>query len=253
MKITALGTGTSQGVPILGCSCKVCLSKNAKDKRLRSSVFIEYKGKGILIDIGPDFRQQFLTNNLHTVDAILLTHEHNDHIIGLDEIRAINFTQKKSIPFYARSSVAAQIKSRFPYAFPENPFPGMPRLDLHIIDESSFQIDDIKIHPIKVMHGNLSILGFRINNFAYITDANHIPESELDKLKDLDVLIINALQIREHYSHFNLEQSLEEIKKINPKKAFLTHISHNLGLAEEIEAQFPVNVRLLHDRMEIIL
>lgn len=253
MKIIALGTGTSQGVPVLGCRCRVCLSADPRDKRLRSSVLIKHQENDILIDIGPDFRQQFLNNGLHTVDAILLTHEHNDHIVGLDDIRAINFTQQKSIPFYMEDRVAEQVRYRFPYAFPEDPFPGMPRLDLNIIKPSPFNIGNTRINPVRILHGPLPILGYRIDSFAYITDANLIPEAEYEKLKNLDILIINALQLKEHYSHYNLEKSLEEIQKIKPKKAFLTHISHNLGPTEEIEEQLPENVRLLYDGMEIIL
>lgn len=193
MKIVALGTGTSQGVPIIGCKCPVCLSSNKKDKRLRSSIYLEIGGVKVLVDIGPDFRHQFLSNNLETIDLILITHEHNDHVIGLDDIRAINYTQQKSIPIFAESNVAVSLKERFPYAFTGKTFPGVPRLELNLIDSKPFMFRDLEIIPIRVMHGKLPILGFRFEDFAYITDANDIEEKELEKLRGLDVLILNAL------------------------------------------------------------
>ena len=253
MKIIALGTGTSQGVPIIGCDCNACVSSDARDKRLRSSVFVETPKTKIAIDIGPDFRQQFLANNLHTVDHILITHEHNDHVIGLDEVRPINFIQKKSVPIYAEHRVAGEIRKRFHYAFAKHDYPGLPQIQLKEIDESPFQIEDILITPVRVIHGQLPILGFRLNDFAYITDAKYIDEDNMNKLKDLDVLIINALRKEEHYSHLNLEGCLEYIDRLNPKRAFITHISHKMGPVAEWSSQLPNNVSALEDNLIINL
>lgn len=251
MEIIALGSGTSQGIPIIGCKCKVCCSDDPADKRLRSSVLFKSELCQLLIDIGPDFRQQFLTNQLTSVDHILITHEHNDHIIGLDDIRAINFSQNKSIPIYTSARVGELIKNRFNYIFRSKPYPGAPKIDLHIIEDETFVLDDLRITPINVLHGELPILGFRVNNAAYITDASYISDLELDKLTNLEVLIINALRIETHYSHYNLDQALEVIKKINPKKAFLTHLSHNMGLTAEWQKNLPANVYPLQDRLII--
>ena len=251
MKIIALGSGTSQGVPIIGCKCEVCLSTDTRNKRLRSSVYIESEQAKLLIDIGPDFRYQFLSNNLETIDLILITHEHNDHIIGLDDIRAINFTQKKSIPIYAEERVSSEIKKRFAYAFSDKPYPGLPVISLEHLTLDSFQYKDLEITPIRIWHGKLPILGFRINDFVYITDANHIPDEELHKIKNVKVLIINALRREKHYSHFTLNECLEQIKIINPEKAFITHISHNMGLYDEWTTNLPQNVRPLEDMMVI--
>lgn len=251
MKLIALGTGTSQGIPIIGCQCTVCQSTDPRDQRLRSSVFVETRESKILIDIGPDFRQQFLANKLHTIDMILITHEHNDHIIGLDDIRAINFTQNKSIPIYAHKRVLTQIRERFAYIFDQKPYPGIPRVDLHEISEAPFQYKDVLITPINIEHGSIPIYGFRLNDCTYITDANHIPESEYSKINNSKVLIINALRREDHYSHFTLEQALDEIKRINPQSAFLTHLSHRMGLTSEWSKELPENVSPLNDKMEI--
>lgn len=253
MKVIALGSGTSQGVPIIGCECPVCNSEDPRDHRLRSSVAVEVDGVDILIDIGPDFRQQFLRSRLNTVDLILITHEHNDHIIGLDDIRAINFTQKKSIPLFAEKRVADEIRHRFEYAFSDTPYPGVPRIDIQIIDEDRFETQGISIQPIRLIHGKLPILGFRIRDFAYLTDANIIPEEELHKLENLDVLIINALRKESHYSHFTLDEAVRQINIINPKRAYITHISHTMGKYDEWANQLPAHIRPLEDMMEIKL
>jgi len=246
-----LGTGTSQGVPIIGCTCDTCLSADPQDKRLRSSLFIETKNNKILIDIGPDFRTQFLDNQLTTLDAILITHEHNDHVIGLDDVRAINFTQKKSIPIYGEARVCDEIKSRFKYAFSDNPIPGLPQISLHHINEESFNLNGDLIEPLRIMHGRLPILGFKINDLAYITDANYIPDTVLIRLKGIKHLIINALRKENHYSHFTLQEALDHIAIIKPEHAYLTHISHLMGLAKEWTSELPTNVTALHDKMTI--
>ena len=253
MKVIALGTGTSQGVPIIGCKCRTCLSGDPRDTRLRSALYVETTRTKIAIDIGPDFRQQFLTNNLETVDHILITHEHNDHVIGLDEVRPINFLQQKSIPIYAEERVAGEIRKRFHYAFAKHDYPGLPQIQLKEIDNNPFKIEDIQITPIRILHGRLPIFGFRLNNLAYITDAKTIDQENLNKLQGLDVLIINALRKEEHYSHLNLEGCLEYIEKIGPKRAFITHISHKMGPVEEWSTLLPENVRPLEDNLTINL
>lgn len=249
MKLIALGTGTSQGVPIIGCQCKACLSSDSRDKRLRSTVYIESEKTKLLIDVGPDFRQQFLTNGLDDIDFVLFTHEHNDHVIGIDEVRAINFIKQKSIPFFAEQRVLESIKMRFHYAFAESKIPGLPQISLHQIDDTPFNLNDLVIEPIRVTHGRLPILGYKIGDLAYITDASFIEESEIDKIKNIKHLIINALRLEKHYSHFNLEQSLEVIKKINPEKAYLTHISHLMGPTAEWIGLLPDHVVPLEDNM----
>lgn len=252
MKIRALGSGTSQGIPIIGCQCKVCLSSDSRDKRLRSSVYIESEKSKILIDIGPDFRHQFLSNNLHTVDYVLITHEHNDHIIGLDDIRAINFTQQKSVPFFAEDRVILQLKDRFSYAF-QNKNPGVPKISLEAINETPFELGDIKITPLRIWHGRLPILGFKLNDFVYITDASKIENDTLEKIKECKVMIINALRKEDHYSHFTLKECLSVIEKVRPVQAYITHISHNMGLTSDWEKELPENVKPLNDKMEIII
>jgi len=251
MKAIALGTGTSQGVPVIGCTCAVCQSTDKRDKRLRSSIYIEINNLKLLIDIGPDFRSQFLENQLTTIDAILITHEHNDHIIGLDDVRAINFTQKKSIPLYAEAHVNMSIRQRFEYAFQKSKIPGLPQINLNDITEEKFKIQDLLIQPLRVMHGKLPILGFKIGDLAYITDASQIDNDTINKIKDIKVLIINALRQEKHYSHFTLSEALSHIEKINPQRAYITHISHNMGLNRDWEQLLPDNVNALLDNMVI--
>lgn len=249
MKIIALGTGTSLGVPLLGCRCDACTSTDTRDKRLRSSVYIIVNGLKILVDVGPDLRQQFLKNDLNQVDCVLFTHEHNDHVAGIDDLRAINFIQKKEIPLYGEQRVLDSLKSRYHYAFTN--YPGAPQISLNPITTEAFEIDSVKITPIRIQHGNLPILGFRINDFAYITDASHISESEIAKLQHLDTLIINALRFETHFSHFNLKSALETIQSINPRRAFLTHISHNMGQTSKWEPLLPDQIKPLNDNLVI--
>ncbi len=251
MKIVALGTGTSQGIPIIGCQCQVCQSSDIADTRLRSSIYVESAAAKILIDIGPDFRTQFLDNQLTTTDIVLITHEHNDHIIGLDDIRAINYTQNKSIPIYASPKVSELIKKRFAYAFSETQYPGLPQISLEPLPEISFTYKDIDITPIKILHGSLPIWGFRLNDLVYITDGSQILESEYEKLSGTKVLIINALRDSSHHSHFSLTEALAIIKRINPEKAYITHISHSMGLTARWAKNLPTNVSPLQDRMVI--
>jgi phosphoribosyl 1,2-cyclic phosphate phosphodiesterase len=253
LKVTFLGTGTSQGVPVIGCKCSVCISGDLKDKRLRSSVLIETDDANLVIDTGPDFRQQMLRVNVNRLDAILFTHEHRDHIAGLDDIRAYNFIQQKPMDVYAEERVFRALNYEFPYIFAEKKYPGVPQLKVNIISNFSFIINEIAIVPIRIMHYRLPALGFRIGPFAYITDANYISEDEMEKLIGVKHLVINALRKEKHVSHFSLEQSLNIIRQLSPKRAYLTHISHQMGLHEEVQNDLPPNILLAHDEMVIEL
>ncbi|MBX2846448.1 MAG: MBL fold metallo-hydrolase [Saprospiraceae bacterium] len=253
MKITFLGTGTSQGVPVIGCKCKVCSSTDPRDKRLRCAMYIETEDTRIIIDTGPDFRQQLLNNQIQDIDAILYTHEHKDHVAGLDDVRPINFLQRKDMPLYAEERVILALEREFHYAFSENKYPGVPRLLINKIDEQPFFINKTPIIPIRVMHHRLPILGFRIHDFAYITDANFIAEQELEKLKNLDVLVLNALRFEKHISHFTLSEAVELVQKLQPKKAYLTHISHLMDRHETINKHLPANIHLAFDGFQFQL
>lgn len=247
IKVTFLGTGTSQGVPVIGCDCAVCRSLDFRDKRLRSSVHLQVGGLSLVIDTGPDFRQQMLRANVLHLDAVLFTHEHKDHTAGLDDVRPFNFKQGKDMPLYARPHVIEQLKREFAYAFAEHKYPGVPQLKVHPIDHAPFFIEGVKIIPVEVMHYKLPVLGYRIGSFAYITDANYIAPEEKEKLRGLDVLVLNALRRKEHISHFTLEEALALIEELQPCRAYLTHISHQLGLHREVEAELPARVRLAYD------
>lgn len=253
MKLKFLGTGTSQGIPVIGSTHPVCLSTNPKDKRLRSSVMItDDEGKKILIDCGPDFRQQMLTNQESNVDALLITHEHNDHIIGLDDLRPIIFQKRKDISIYCLPRVGKEIKDRFPYAFTEDKYPGAPSFEITEIGNKPFIIENTEITPIQVIHYKLPILGYKFKNLAYITDASFISEEEQEKLKNLDVLIINCLRKDEpHVAHYILPEILELVEKLQPKTTYLTHISNRFGFHDEIEAMTPANIHPAHDGLEI--
>lgn len=251
MKITFLGTGTSQGVPVIACTCTVCQSDDLRDKRLRSSVLIEDKGKVILIDTAPDFREQMLSNRVNRLDAILYTHEHRDHIAGLDDIRAYNYIHKKPMDIYGEERVLRALHHTFPYIFAERNYPGIPKVNFHTIDMHPFQVDGIDIIPVRALHYRLPVLGFRVGDFAYITDANHISAEEIDKIRGVKVFVICALRIKEHISHFNLEQALEVIEAVKPGQAYLTHLSHVMGPFDEIEKILPENVHLAYDTLSL--
>lgn len=253
MKITLLGTGTSQGVPVVGCQCAACLSQDPRDHRLRTSAFVEVDGVNVLIDAGPDLRQQLLNNHITRVDAILVTHEHKDHLGGLDDIRPVCFMMKESMNVYGLQRVLNVVRKDYDYAFKPNPYPGVPSFVLNPVKDDEFFVKNIPVVPIHIRHLTLPILGYRIGNLAYITDASFIAESELKKLQDLDVLIINALRIREHYSHFNLEQALNIIQQLQPKHAYLTHISDKMGPYAEIAPLLPDNVTMGYDGLSIEL
>lgn len=251
MKITFLGTGTSQGIPVIGSSHPVCLSHDSKDKRLRVSVLVQYKDFNIVIDCGPDFRQQMLSNPVERLDAILFTHEHSDHTAGLDDIRPYFFRQG-DIPVYAHKRVLDSLRKRFDYIFAtQDKYPGAPSVKEMEIENKAFKVGDITVVPVDVMHNRVQVFGFRIGNFAYITDAKTIAEEEMKKLKGLDVLVINALREEPHHSHFSLQDALEFIEEVKPKHSYLTHISHNLGFHEQVQAKLPKNVFLAYDNLKI--
>lgn len=250
MKVKFLGTGTSTGVPEIGCKCEVCTSKDNKNRRLRASVLIHIDGKQILIDCGPDFRQQILDEEFSQMHAVLLTHEHYDHVGGLDDLRP--YCRFDDVDIYANTKTISAIKKRMDYSFAEHKYPGVPMFHTHSLEElTSFAVQNIDIQPIQVIHHKLPILGYRIDDFAYLTDVKSIPESEYSKLEGLDTLVINALRIKEHLAHLNLEEALAEIEKIKPKRAYLTHISHQLGLHEDVMKSLPENVLLAYDGLEI--
>ena len=252
MRVRFLGTGTSQGVPVIGCDCNVCLSDNDKDKRLRSSVYIKYKNKSIIIDTGPDLRQQVLRNNIKKIDFVLYTHAHRDHVSGIDELRSFNFLQKEEIFAFGNKELVNQLKKDYSYIFSGLKYPGLPNIKLNEIDEK-FNYKNISITPINILHHKLNILGYRIGDLTYVTDAKTIPLIEEEKIYGSDVLIINCLQIKEHISHLNLDEALKVIKRINVKKVYFTHISHFLGLHDEVNKILPDNVKLAYDNLEINL
>lgn len=251
MKILFLGTGTSTGIPQIGCECEVCKSSNPKDKRLRTSVLISDEDKNILIDCGPDFRQQMLNYNIKHIDAVLLTHHHYDHISGLDELRSFTYTQP--MPIYMEQNVADSIKRMYPYCFSKNRYPGVANIDIKIIDNTPFEIFGRDIIPIRLMHYNLPILGYRCGNVAYITDMLTISDEEVEKLKSLDVLIINALRKNKHISHQTLQDALNIVERVSPKKTYLIHMSHQMGLHDEVSKQLPENVYFAYDGLQIDL
>jgi len=252
LKVTFLGTGTSQGVPVIGCSCEVCRSLDYRDKRLRTSIHLDIAGQSLVIDTGPDFRQQMLRENIGKLDAVILTHAHRDHTSGIDDVRAYNFLQGMIMPVYGTTETLNQIKNDFAYIFGPDNYPGLPRLDLRPITENTFTINTISITPLPVLHLRLPVFGFRIGDFSYITDANAIPETTYEKLKGTKTLVINALQREHHISHFNLDQAIEIVQKINPNNAYFTHISHKMGLHAEVSKELPDNIALAVDGLSVV-
>ena len=252
MKVYFLGTGTSQGIPVIGSNHSVCLSNDLKDKRLRGSVWIHDESNSMVIDCWPDFRQQMVTSKCQKVDAILFTHEHADHTAGMDDIRPFNFKQGP-IPIYAHDRVLKNLEKRFDYIFEtENKYPGAPSIQSNeVVNNEPFSIGNFKVIPINVMHGNLQVFGYRIGDFAYLTDVKTVEPSEIEKLKGVKVLVVNALREEPHHSHFNLQEALDFVTLIQPEKAYFTHISHILGFHEEVQKKLPKNVFLAYDNLEI--
>jgi phosphoribosyl 1,2-cyclic phosphate phosphodiesterase len=253
MLVTILGSGTSQGVPLIGCQCPTCLSVDSRDKRLRVSLMLESENTRIVIDSGPDFRQQLLRERVKTLDAVVFTHEHKDHIAGLDDVRAFNFLQNKNIPVYATSQVQEALKREFAYIFSGNNYPGIPKIDLHTIQDKAFTINDITLNPINVWHYQLPVKVFRVNDFTYITDANKIDEVEKEKIKGSKIIVINALRREEHISHFTFQEAIDFIEEMQPEQAYFTHISHQLGRHEDVEKELPSHIKLAFDGLKFLV
>lgn len=251
MKVTFLGTGTSQGVPVIGCTCEVCQSLDFRDKRLRSSILIEVSGQTFVIDTGPDFRQQMLREQVRRLDAVIFTHAHRDHTAGLDDVRAFNFLHEMEMPVYGSQQVLDQLKVEYAYAFVGKYYPGIPRLALTTIDHRQFEVNGVSFLPLPVMHLHLPVLGFRIGNFSYITDAKFIPDETIEKLKGTELLVLNALQREQHISHFNLSEALDMVKTIRPRHTYFTHISHRMGLQSDVEKELPDHVSLAFDGLKL--
>lgn len=251
MKITFLGTGTSQGVPMVACGCRVCASPFSKDKRLRSSILIENGEQNIVIDTTPDFRYQMLRAKVTHLDGILITHSHKDHVAGMDDVRAFNYFQRRPIDIYATPPTQEVIRAEFPYAFAEKKYPGIPDIILHPIDETSFSLNGLLIQPIHVMHYKMPVVGFRIGDFTYITDANYISEEQKEKVKGTKTLVLNALRKEAHISHFTLPQAIALADELGVERAYFTHISHQLGRHDEVSEGLPVGRFLAYDGLEL--
>jgi phosphoribosyl 1,2-cyclic phosphate phosphodiesterase len=253
LTITFLGSGTSQGVPVIGCECEVCTSLDFRDKRLRSSVYVKTDDVTFVIDTGPDFRQQILRERINQLDAVVFTHEHKDHTAGLDDIRAFNYWQKMDMPVYASGRVIEHLKKEFSYIFSDKKYPGIPKIEVSEIQNQPFYIKRTKVTPIEVLHYKLPLYGYRINDFTYITDANYISDEELEKIKGTKVLVLNALQKAAHISHFNLEQAIELAKRVGAKKTYFTHISHSLGQHNKVSHELPENIFLAFDGLKVTI
>lgn len=254
MKITFTGTGTSQGVPVIGCPCDVCQSTDPRDKRLRTSAFLELNnGMNISIDSGPDFRQQMLRAAVKELHGVLYTHEHKDHIAGMDDVRSFNFLMRRDVDILATENVLKALRREFHYVFEKDPYPGVPRINVMPITAEPFEYHGQQITPIQVMHYKMPVLGFRINDFTYITDANYISEAEKAKIKGSEVLVLNALRRESHISHFNLQEALDLVAELKPKQAYFTHISHLLGKHSDVSKELPENVQLAYDGLTLEL
>ncbi|MEM0999603.1 MAG: MBL fold metallo-hydrolase [Bacteroidota bacterium] len=253
MKLTFLGTGTSQGVPVITCTCEVCRSPDPRDKRLRCSVLLEVGDKVIVIDTGPDFRQQMLREQVMQLDGVVFTHPHKDHIAGMDDVRAFNFRQRRPMDIYANELTLSALKREYAYVFAEDRYPGIPDIRVHLLNGAPFEAAGIELIPIPVMHYKMPVLGFRIGDLAYITDANYIPPESLAKLHGVKVLVLNALRKTEHLSHFSLSQAIAMSRQIGPQHTYLTHISHLMGRHAIVSEELPANVTIAHDGLSIAL
>ncbi|OOG77226.1 MBL fold metallo-hydrolase [Algoriphagus sp. A40] len=253
MKVNFLGTGTSQGVPVIGCECNVCKSLDFRDKRFRTSIYVEAKGVSLVVDTGPDFRMQMLRSGIKKLDAVLFTHEHKDHTAGLDDIRPFNFSQKMDMPVFARRHVLDQINREYSYIFSDKKYPGVPQVESIEISENAFHVNGLVVTPIPVLHYKLPVLGFRFGDFSYITDANFIPDNSMKLLEGTEVLVLNALQIDPHISHFTLDEAVQMARKIGAKQTYFTHISHRLGLHDQIDKGLPEGIALAYDGLELTL
>ncbi len=247
MKFTFLGTGTSQGIPVIGCECGVCQSSDSKDNRLRTSLLVESETTTVCIDAGPDFRQQMLRENVKKLDALIFTHEHQDHTAGLDDVRAFNFLQQKPMPIFCDENTEKRLREQYSYIFNNSSYPGLPNIYFERILDKKFGIRDIHFSPIKLMHKNLPVLGFKIEDFTYITDANFIADSEKKKIKNSKVLVLNALRKERHHSHFTLDEAVQLSQEVNAEKTLLTHIGHQMGKYAEVNSELPENVKLAFD------
>lgn len=251
MKITFLGTGTSQGVPPIGCRSDVCLSENPRDKRLRASIHIEWNGLSLVVDCGPDFRYQMIRAGISRVDALLFTHEHRDHTAGLDDIRPFNYLQEGALPVYLHPRVYLAFQGQFDYIFQPVPYPGIPQIDWHLIDNEAFEISGHVIRPVEVLHYKLPVLGFVFDRFAYVTDANFISDKEKEKLKGMDVLVLNALRREAHISHFTLAEAVALAKELGAKQTYFTHMSHQIGFHDDVCSELPDGIDLAHDGLVV--
>ena len=253
MKITLLGTGTSQGVPVIACTCRVCTSTDPRDKRLRCSVMLEENGSTVVIDSGPDFRQQMLRAGVIDIDGLVFTHEHKDHVAGMDDIRAFNYIHKKKVDVFATARVQQALRREYPYIFEDTGYPGIPQVSMHTIGSDPFQAGNIKLIPVEVLHYRLPVLAFRSGDFTYITDANYISEEEKKKIAGSRVIVVNALRREPHVSHFTLAEAVSLLEELKPEKGYLIHISHQLGRHKEVNKELPPFIRCAYDGLEIEL
>lgn len=251
LEISILGSGTSQGIPVVGCTCEVCQSNDIRDKRLRTAALLQHNGTSVAIDAGPDFRQQMLREQVRRLDGIVVTHNHKDHTAGIDDVRAFNWIQQKPMNIYARGSVLSAIREEFFYAFEESPYPGVPDINLNELDGSPFRIGSMELIPIDAMHHQMPVYGYRTGDFSYLTDANYIETSELDKMKGSRYVVINALRKKKHISHFTLEEAVDILQYLAPEKGFITHISHQMGKHSDVEKELPEGIFLARDGLKL--